>query len=63
LAPAKSAFRSYVRTRRLLCSFKSIRHSKLVEHAAKDLLLAANLSLLLSDELHASLRGPKIAYG
>ena len=43
----------------LLCSntkakalVKSLRNSKLVEHAAKDLLRAAHLPLLPSDELH-----------
>jgi hypothetical protein len=45
----------------LLCSaakasalVKSLRNSKLVEHAAKDLLRAADLPLLPSDELHVS---------
>ena len=43
----------------LLCSdtkakalVKSLRDAKLVEHAAKDLLRAAHLPLLPSDELH-----------
>ena len=52
-------FDSAVKFLSLLCSdtkaktlAKSIRNSKLVEHAAKDLLRAAHLPLLPSDESH-----------